>query len=228
MTGDPLTCRPTGRLRRNWTPRSSDYDRVISMRAKAKLRSPAYGAVLCAAIALVVADSTSARAEQSVGSGTRVLVPTPAELPGWRPGPSQAQVSGDLIHNQLDRAYPEPTANRIADGWVATYHRTHTGLNSFAAVTRSPAAARLAVKHFAASLPSQGFAARRIAIGDGGVIGGTGTKPGALATTTGITWSSGRYVMSVFAQTQGPKPAVSETQLAQLARRVQSRIRTAG
>ena len=228
MTGDPLTCRPTGRLRRNWTPRSSDYDRVISMRAKAKLRSPAYGAVLCAAIALVVADSTSARAEQSVGSGTRVLVPTPAELPGWRPGPSGAQVSGDLIHNQLDRAYPAPTANRIADGWVATYHRTHTGLNSFAAVTRSPAAARLAVKHFAASLPSQGFAARRIAIGDGGVIGGTGTKPGALATTTGITWSSGRYVMSVFAQTQGPKPAVSETQLAQLARRVQSRIRTAG
>lgn len=55
-------------------------------------------------------------------------------------------------------------------------------------------------------------------IGDGGVVGTTGTIPGALGTQTGITWSSGRYVISVFSQTQGPIPELSVTEVTRLAR----------
>ena len=180
--------------------------------------------LLVAVVALLGFAGASAWAIAS-GGGTKVLVLSPRELPGWRLGQNQAVVSGDALAT-LDPRASAPTSNRRLDGWIARYAQTKTIISSGGFLTSGPAAARAIVKHILAA-PAQGGGAphHRVSIGDGGAAS---ISQGSLQSSVDLVWSSGKYVIQIGTQTLGPKSQLSQAQVLALARRVQARVPSAG
>jgi hypothetical protein len=181
--------------------------------------------VLLVAVAALLGSAGPSAWALTGGAGTKVLVLTPKELPGWRLGQSQAIVSGDALAT-LDPRAAAPTSNRVLDGWIARYAQTKTIISSGGFVTSGPAAARAIVKHLLAA-PAQGGGAahRRVSVGDGGAAS---ISQGSLQSTVDLVWSSGKYVMQIGTQTLGPKSQLSQAQVLALARKVQARVPSAG
>lgn len=75
-------------------------------------------------------------ARATIRRGNAGARPHPVRASGVAAGGIPGEVSGDL-----DQRYGAPTSDRVADGWLASYARTHTLLTSIAAVTKGPAAA---------------------------------------------------------------------------------------
>jgi hypothetical protein len=191
--------------------RSSEDCQARAVSAAAKIT------VLLVAVAAVLGSAEPpASALAANGAGTKVLVLTPKELPGWRLGENQAVVSGDALAT-LDPRAAAPTSSRVLDGWIARYAKTKTIISSGCFVTGGPAAARAIVKHLLAA-PAQGGAAphRRVSVGDGGAAS---ISQGSLQSTIDLVWPSGKYVMQVGTQTLGPKSQLSQAQVLALNRR---------
>jgi hypothetical protein len=196
---------------------------------KRRMAPGVLGALLAAVVLAAVASAGTGPSALALadGAGTKVLVLTPKELPGWRLGQNQAVVSGDYLA-LLDPRISAPTRNRTFDGWVARYAQTHTIISSGGFLTSGPAAARAIVKHILAA-PAQPRAVpyHRVPIGDGGAAS-ISQGSGALHSTVDLVWSSGRYVIAIGTQTIGPKPQFSQAQVLALARKVQARVSSAG
>jgi hypothetical protein len=136
-----------------------------------------------------------------------------SDLPGWTHFLSIQVPSQDFIRG-IDPSYPA-TVPRRRDGASATFGTKTSSLQAFVAIAKSTTAARAAIRAFHAH--SRGPA---VAIGAGGYT----FQESALSTNYGIAWSSGRYVLGITVNTQGPKPELERPALIALARHMQARI----
>ena len=135
---------------------------------------------------------------------------------GWcKDGFGSEHNSRDVIRREVDAGYLG--RNLRAD--VFSFHKGAGALTGYRAFTRSPAAARLAIRHFRTAYA--GYAIHSVSLGDGGwsVVH---PAPGYVISV--VVWWSGRHVLVLRLHSFFTKsPVLTQAQLLALARKVQQR-----